>query len=44
MLSRWGPWTSDRLQVLGGGQPTMSEGRTRTETRAQRAIEGMIKG
>lgn len=44
MLSRWGPWTSDRLRVLGGGQPTMSEGRTRTETRAQRAIEGMIKG
>ena len=44
MLPQWGLGTSDRLQLLGGGQPMMSEGRTRTETPTQGAIAFLIKG
>lgn len=40
MLSWWGPWTSDRPQVLGGGQAMTSEGRT---SMLKALFEGVIK-
>lgn len=42
-LSQRRLWTNDRSQVLGGGQPMTSEGRTGLGTQAQRILEGAIK-